>query len=214
VTPHVAEHGLGSARLLEHRLGLTWVAQDALERASHALVDDGRVWLVDPVDEPAAIERARALGTAAGVLQLLDRHVRDCAALAERLDVPLHVVPDAVPGSPFSAIRVLRMPGWRESALWWPARRALVVAEVVGTSPHVTLGGSRAAGIHPLLRLRPPAALRPYQPEHLLVGHGEPVHGPEAADALHTAYARSRRDLPRMVLEAPALLGAARGRWG
>lgn len=201
-----------SVRVLKHDLGLTWVDGDALERASHALVDGGRVWLIDPVEHAGALERALALGEPAGVVQLLDRHGRDCPALARRLGVPLHVVPDSLPESPFTVIPALRMRGWRESSLWWPGRRALVVAEVVGTSPHVTLGGSRAAGIHPLLRLRPPRALRYYQPEHLLVGHGEPIHGPAAADALHTAYARSRRDLPRMLLAAPALLGAARGR--
>jgi hypothetical protein len=64
-----------------------------------------------------------------------------------------------------------------------------------------------------MLRLRPPAALRTFQPAHLLVGHGPPLHDPGAADALHAAYANSRRDLPRMVLAAPAMLRAARDRW-
>jgi hypothetical protein len=45
------------------------------------------VWLVDPVDVPEAIERARSLGEPAAVLQLLDRHGRGCAAVAERLGV-------------------------------------------------------------------------------------------------------------------------------
>ena len=55
--------------------------------------------------------------------------------------------------------------------------------------------------MHPLLRGLPPGALRGYQPEHLLVGHGRGVHGPEAADALADAYDRSRRDLPRFVAQ-------------
>ncbi|HEV2076205.1 MAG TPA: hypothetical protein VGR10_08185, partial [Thermoleophilaceae bacterium] len=66
----------------EHDLGLSWVVEEAMERASHALADAGRVWLVDPVDVPEATERALALGRPAAVLQLLDRHPRDCAALA------------------------------------------------------------------------------------------------------------------------------------
>jgi hypothetical protein len=203
-------------RLLEHELGLTWVVEEALERASHALRDDaGRVWLIDPVDDGgSAVDRALALGSPAGVIRLLDRHGRDCDALAARLGVPLLSLPDAIPGSPLEVIRVLDVPGWHERALWWPERRALVVAEVVGTTPHTTLGDSRPAGIHPLLRLRPPGALRSYQPEHLLPGHGAPIHGPGAARALHDAYANSRRDLPRLLLALPALLGASRGRWG
>ena len=38
-----------SLRLHAHDLGLTWVMEEPLERASHALVHDGRVWFVDPV---------------------------------------------------------------------------------------------------------------------------------------------------------------------
>jgi hypothetical protein len=35
-------------RTLEHELGLSWVVEEPLERASHALVaDGGRVWLID-----------------------------------------------------------------------------------------------------------------------------------------------------------------------
>jgi hypothetical protein len=106
------------------------------------------------------------------VLQLLDRHKRDCAALAARLGVPHHDVPEDVPGSPFEVIRVLRRPGWKESALWWPEQRALVVAEALGTTEHFTLGHG-PVGVHPLLRLTPPWALRGYVPDHLLVGHGK-----------------------------------------
>jgi hypothetical protein len=200
------------SRILAHDCGLTWVCDEPLARTSHALADAGRVWLVDPVADEEALERAQGLGGIAGVVQLLDRHGRDGAALAARFAVPHTDVGETVADAPFETVRVLDIPGWHESALWWPARRALVVAEVVGTSPHVALG--RDAGIHPMLRLRPPGALRPFQPEHLLVGHGPPLHGPDAAAALHGAYARSRRDLPRMVLAVPALLGAARGRWG
>ena len=72
----------------EHALGLTWVVEEPMERAFHALADDGRVWLVDPLDGPET-ERAETLGESAGVLQLLDRHNRDCGVWSARLDVPL-----------------------------------------------------------------------------------------------------------------------------
>ena len=189
--------------------GFSWFPDEAMTRTGHALDagPDG-VWLVDPVDDPEALARAAALGTPAGVLQLLDRHTRDCAAIAARLGVPHLEVPASVPGSPFEVIRVLDVPRWREVALWWPAARVLAVAEVVGTNRAFRLGGG-AAGMHPMVRALPPAALRGYQPDHLLVGHGRGVHGPAAAVALEDAYARSRRDLPRLALRLPKLAAAA-----
>lgn len=193
----------------EHELGLTWVVEEPMERAFHALVDDGRVWLVDPLDDPSLpdVEAVANLGEPAGVLQLLDRHNRDCAAIAAKLGVPHLKVPDAVPGSPFEAIPVLRVPRWRETALWWPQRRALVVAEVLAANPMHT-GGEQAVGVHLFLRAWPPGSLRRCDPEHLLLGHGHGLHGPAAADAVETAYTRARRDLPRVLLGLP---GALRG---
>ena len=79
---------------------------------------------------------------------------------------------------------------------------------MVGATPVHAFGGSRA-GMHPLLRLAPPGALRGYAPEHLLVGHGLGVHGPAAAEALADAYARARKDLPRLVGMLPAMARAA-----
>ncbi len=179
----------------EYPFGLSWVIDEPLERTSHALLSNGRLWLVDPVDAPGAIDRVRELGEPAAVLQLLDRHNRDCAAVAERLGVPHVKVPDTIPGSPFEAIPVLRFPGWQETALWWPEQRALVVAEVVGTVLPYT-GGQAPVGMHIFLRATPPGRIRGRQPEHLLVGHGSGVHGPEAAPALEEAYERARGDLP------------------
>jgi hypothetical protein len=198
-----------SAELFAHELGVSWVMDDALARAGHALADDGRVWLIDPVDEPAALAAAAALGEPVAVLQLLDRHRRDGPAIAERLGIPRLNVPRAVPDSPFEVLPSgVQIPRWDEVALWWPARRALVVAEVLGTSPHYTLD-SGAVGIHPLLRALPPAELRHPGAEHLLCGHGAPLHGPDTAAEIDAAYARSRRDLPKLLAKAPRMLRAA-----
>ena len=144
-----------------------------------------------------------ALGRPAGVLQLLDRHNRDCAAVAERLGIEHLEAPDAVAGSPFEAIPVVRVPGWKETALWWPAESALVVAEVVGTNS-IFNAGRGGVGMHPMLRALPPGSLRRFEPQHLLTGHGAPVHGAGAAAGLEEAYARSRRDIPRAVINLPA----------
>jgi hypothetical protein len=194
---------VATARYDELPFGFSWV-DDNLVRTSHALAADGRVYLVDPVDDPDALTRAAALGEPAAVVQLLDRHGRDCAPIAARLGVPHLKVPEAVPDSPFEVVPVLSWPAWHEVALWWPAERALVVPEAIGTTP-LFAAGEGDAGVHILLRLFPPGALRGFAPEHLLVGHGTGVHGPAAAEALRHALDRSRRDLPRAVAKLPSV---------
>jgi len=142
---------------LAHATG--WMAAERMSRTSHALEVDGRVWLFDVVDWPELDERVRELGEPAGVVQLLDRHSRDCAAVASRLGVPHHVVPRALPGTPFELRPVVQLRWWREAALWWPERRLLLVADAIGTIPFFR-AGAEPAGLHPVLRLRPPRALR------------------------------------------------------
>src|SRR4051812_9307783 len=90
--------------LTEHPLGLTWVMDEVLTRASHALAHDGRVWLIDPVDDPEALERAAGLGEIAAVVQLFVAHDRDGEAIAKRFGVPLHKLPDVVRDAPFSVL--------------------------------------------------------------------------------------------------------------
>lgn len=183
----------------EWESGFGWIAPEPklLERASHALAAGGRVWLVDPLDGEGVEERARRLGEPAGVIQLLDRHERDGRELAERLGVPLHRVPfDGVTGSPFVLVPVVRLPGWREAALWWPQERVLVCADALGTAPYFR-GPGEQLGVHPLLRLTPPRRLAQLGAERVLCGHGEGIHGPEAALLLAEALATSRRNVMR-----------------
>jgi len=196
--------------LAEHPLGLTWVVDDPLLRASHALVHEGRVWFVDPVDAPEAMERAAALGEPAGVLQLFMAHPRDGEAIAQRLGVPLHVHPDVLPDTPFSVLN-LDLGPWKERALWWPEPKGLVVAESLGTATHYAVGHG-PVGTHIMRRLLPPTRLRPFLPEHLLVGHGPPVHGDNAGAATLDAINHSRRELPLFVLHVPRLLRGMYGR--
>jgi len=180
------------------------VIDERFARASHALADGGRVWLVDPVDEPSAMEKVAELGEPAAVLQLLDRHARDCAAIASRLGVPHVALPDALPDTPFQVVPVISWRHWKEVALWWPEREALIVAEAVGTPPMFALG-TGPVGVHPGLRLTPPRVLAGYRPSHLLVGHGPPREGSQTADELAAALARSRRDIPRMLVKLPRM---------
>ena len=187
----------------EIEFGFGWLAPEPayMLRASHALADDGgRVWLLDPVDGEGLDERVHALGEPRGVVQLVDRHPRDCAALAERYGVPLHVTPFAgVPGSPFVVRRIAQLPFWKEVVLWWPERRVLVVGDALGTLRYFRAPGEQL-GVHPLLRLTPPSSLAGLEPEHILCGHGWGVHGPEAAPALRHALATSRRSIPSWAL--------------
>jgi len=187
----------------EAEFGFGWIASEPalLQRASHALASEGRVWLVDPVDGPGIEERITALGEPGGVLQLVDRHPRDCATLAARLGVLHHRVPfGGVPDAPFEVRKVLSVPGWHEVALWWEAERVLVCMESLGTVPYFR-ARDEPLGVHPFLRLHPPRALRNMAkclaPRHVLVGHGEGIHGEDAAPALRRAVLGARRAAPR-----------------
>ena len=184
------------------RQGFSWIVEEPMTRASHALATNEGVWLIDPVDWPEAIDRAESLGAVVGVLQLLDRHNRDSAAIAERLGVPHLQVPESLPGTPFEVIEIKRSKRWREIAFWWPEQQTLVVAEAVATNRFFPIGDDRV-GVHPILRLTPPRRLRAYEPKHLLVGHGEGVHGPDATVALHQALDRSRLSVVRWVVSVP-----------
>jgi hypothetical protein len=165
------------------------------------------VWLVDASDFEGLDGRVAALGRPRAVLQLLDRHDRDGAAIADRLGVPLLVMPEELPGTPFEVVPVPAMRGWREVALWWPERRTLVVADAVGTAAYYVAPGRRL-GVNPVMRLfRPPKALLRFEPEHVLVGHGEGLHE-NATEELRLAVRHARRDLPRVV---PKLFRAGRG---
>ena len=185
--------------------GFGWTESERMGRTSHALAVDGRVWLTDPIDGDGVEERIRTLGEPAGVIQLLDRHKRDGAALAERLGVPLHVVPSSLPETPFRFLPVRRGRWWKEVALWWPERRILVCADALGTLPFFRAGGE-PAGLHPFLRLVPPRALRGLGVEHLLVGHGEGIHGADAAAAIDEALRTGRRRLPRWLAGLPRIV--------
>jgi hypothetical protein len=175
-----------------------------MARSAHALASGGRVWLVDPFDDEPALSVAADLGQLAGVLQLLDRHDRDCGSLAQRLGVPLQRLPDRIPDTPFQVVPVIWRRGWKEVALWWAQERTLVVAEAVGTAPAFAV--ERRAGVHPLLRFTPPRAqLSGYQPERLLVGHGEAIESGASA-AIQDALDHARSDIPRLLIKLPTLL--------
>jgi hypothetical protein len=185
------------AQVDEHPFGVSWVIDEPGARASHALKLDGQVYLIDPVEHPAALERIEVLGPVAAVVQLLDRHNRDCAAIAAKLGVAHLRMPEAIPNTPLETIRVVDLRRWREVALWWPRREVLVVAEALGTAS-IWTAGHGVVGLHPILRPLPPKALRAYRPAYLLAGHGPPIGGPDARDGVEWAYDHARGDIPRV----------------
>ncbi|TML16446.1 MAG: hypothetical protein E6G31_02185 [Actinobacteria bacterium] len=184
----------------EHGLGWS-VEGERLARTSHAIRTQDRVWLTDAVDGEGLDGRIAALGAPAGVVQLLDRHKRDCAAVADRLGVPLHVTPFTdVEGAPFVAFPIVRRRLWREVALWFAEQRILVCGDALGSLGYFRAPGE-PFGVHPALRLFPPReALAALEPGHILFGHGTGFHGPEAPGALHTALATARRRAPSALL--------------
>src|SRR3954451_12891679 len=201
---------MSDRELTEHPLGLTWQGGDTLERTAHALVDDGRVWLVDPFTDQEALERAQGLGEIVGVLQLFLGHNRDGEALAQRFGAPFLKLPDVIADSPFTVLNLDQLV-WKERALWWPQRKGLIVAESIGSGQLYAVGKG-PAGVHMIRRALPPQILRSFLPEHLLMGHGPPIHGGEAAAALIDALDHSRRDIPTFVIKAPGVMRNMRRR--
>lgn len=166
-----------------------WIEDEFLERASHALLTERGTWLVDPVDNPRIAE----LENVAGVIQLLDRHKRDCAEIAGRLGVR-HVALPRAPIPPFVFIRINR----HEVALWWDEQRLLACGDALGTARYYRAGDERLA-VHPLLRPRPPRFF--VQPDVILCGHGPGVFE-DAEAALGEALRTSRRRIPGQVVSA------------
>ena len=85
------------------------------------------------------------------------------------------------------------------------------MAESIGTAAHYAVGKG-PAGVHMIRRPLPPNTLKSFKPEHLLVGHGRPLHGGEAAAGLRDALDRSRRDIPTLIRRMPSLFRSMRGR--
>ncbi|HVD66762.1 MAG TPA: hypothetical protein VNB65_07695 [Gaiellaceae bacterium] len=174
---------------------LGWSEPGFLSRTSHAVAVDGKVLVFDPVNASGIDERIRALGEPEAVVQLLDRHDRDCAAVAARLGIPHRRMELGGSAPQARLLRIAWNPVWKEVAFWEPERRVLVVGDALGTVAYFTAPDERI-GVHPFLRLRPPRALAGLGPRHVLCGHGAGLHGEEAAPALEEALATARRRIP------------------
>lgn len=208
--------------------GFTWkhAGNGLLECRSHALRDDdGGVWLVDPLDGAGLDEELEQLGDVVGVIVLFDRHLRSSARLAERYGGRLLVPPGAwrwgsrmpdgaepiaehVARCPFEFVSLVqRDRQWLEWALWWQARRILVVPEAVGSAGWFLSRTREPLAVHPILRVvGPPRALTGLElgdePSLLLLGHGDSIER-SVYDTLDLAVTEARRELPWYLLTAP-----------
>ncbi|MFC7072616.1 hypothetical protein ACFQJ7_17195 [Halovenus rubra] len=172
--------------------GLSWIAHpdERGQRTSHALQTESGVWVIDPVDMDGLDDQLAALGDVAGVLVLLDRHTRDAEAVADRHNVDIHVpewmtlarsklespaepVGETLPGTKYTIHQLIATDEWEEAVLVDDAEQTLVVPEAVGTLP--AFEGERQLGIHPGVD-DPPMALLDWEPNRILVGHGQSIH--------------------------------------
>lgn len=193
--------------------GVGWIAhpEEMIQRASHALVDDGEVWVVDPVDAPGVDDLLGELGEVAGVVVTVDRHRRDAASFANRhgvavhlpawidrrVDAPVRRFDDRLGDTDYRAIEVLDVPGWHEAALYDEGEGTLVVGDALGTAEYFRAREERL-GVHPAIRLFPPRAFRGLDPQRILVGHGSGVFD-DAAATLQDALDGSRRRYPGLL---------------
>jgi hypothetical protein len=193
--------------------GVGWLAypEETMQRASHAVASGDGVWVVDPVDAAGLDDLLAEFGAVEGVVVLLDRHERDSATVATRHDVPVYVpawmsgvaetldapverVGDGV--GEFALERVVDNPLWQEASLF--DGETLVVPEAVGTVSYFRAPGEEL-GVHPMLRALPPGSLSEYDPDRLLVGHGEGVFE-NVRPAIRDAVGGARRRMVPLYL--------------
>ena len=158
------------------------------------------MWLVDPFADEEALERARALGDIAGVLQLFVGHNREAQAIASRFSAPFLKIPGRRSRTRSPSSTSTSSCG-RNGRSGGRSRRGLIVAESVGAGRLYAVGPG-PVGVHMVRRLLAPGELRSYRPEHLLMGHGPSIHGDEATTALNDALDRSLRDIPTLAVQA------------
>lgn len=201
--------------------GVGWIAypDESMRRASHAVESDGKLWIVDPVDAPGLDDILEEYAEPAGVVVLLDRHKRDSAAVANRHDVPVYV-PQWMSGvaddldapterfdgrlAGFDAVRLIDNPLWQEAVLF--DGETLVVSEALGTVEYFR-APDETLGVHPMLRAFPPKRLRGYDPDRLLVGHGEGVFE-DVGRTIRSAVDGARKTaIPMYLKNAGELLG-------
>lgn len=207
------------ARIRRWDGGVSWLAfpEETAARSSHAICGaDGGVWLLDPLDAGNVHDALAELGPVEGVAVLSAYHARDAAAFADRYDVPVSLprwlprVAERVdaPVERFdgeladTGVRIREyapLPAWSEAIAYRPADGTLYTPDTLGTASPFVAGDERL-GLYLLQRFVTPKFLLGYDPERILVGHGEGVFE-DAAAALTDAVTNGQRRLPRALVE-------------
>lgn len=173
--------------------GISWIAypDERGQRASHALLTEAGIWIVDPVDADGLDERLAQLGEVAGVLIIHDRHTRDASEVARRHDVAVHVpdwmnlvlkkldtpaesVGSDLPGTNYTIHRLIDTEDWEEAILIDETTNTMIVPEALSTLSSFQVNDN-ALGVHPALD-EPPRRLMDWNPDRILVGHGNSIH--------------------------------------
>lgn len=202
--------------------GLTWMAHpDAqMQRASHALVANDEVWLVDPLDAADLDEEIAALGTVAGVVVLGSEHHRHADRLAARHEVSIYLpgwfeeeakdfeapVVEFIEELADTGFRALKLKEgfWQEAGLYHPERRTLAVSDTFMTA--LFTGQEGRVELFPPARLDPPhEAFDGLAIDRLLVGHGEPVVE-NVEERIQRALAMNYRSTPGAFLRSTPIL--------
>ena len=211
--------------------GVGWLAHphEGGKRASHAVRTDDGIWLLDPLWGPGVEDLVGSLEDGVvGVAVCSCWHARDADRFARAYDVPVYApswmsrlesrvdAPLERYRGNLEGIAVDRcepFPGWSEAICYFEFHDTLYVPDTLGTVEAFTVGDERI-GLELARRLDPPRRLRTYEPDRVLVGHGEGVLE-DATRALEYALAGGRRRLPRAVLEnGPATVRSVVGALG
>lgn len=198
--------------------GVGWLAHPREEgrRASHAINADDGVWVIDPIDAPGIDELLEEFGDVAGVAVLSSHHARDAGAIANRLDVAVHIprwmdrVAERVDApieryestfgdSGFEIYRFDPLSLWQEVVAYREDDGTLIIPDLLASGPGYTVNSERI-GVVLSHRLFPPReTLGELDPERILFGHGEGVFE-DASAALDDALAGARKRFPRALV--------------
>ncbi|MFB6186007.1 MAG: hypothetical protein ABEI86_03965 [Halobacteriaceae archaeon] len=199
-----------ATRIDEWHSGFGWIAypDELIQRASHGLIHNGGIWLIDPLLTANLESMITDYGEPVGIVILSSLHTRDAVELAKQFEIPIHI-PESLQITPstntitfseeladtgFKPLKGVSLPWWQEVALY--DGDTLLVGDMLGTAPYFT-ARDEEIGIHPLLRLFPPSKISKLTPERILTGHGAGIME-AGTEQLQTAFNHARLQIPQV----------------
>ena len=199
--------------------GVGWIAypEEEGKRASHTIVGEDGVWIIDPLDAPGIDELIAEYGDVKGVAVLSSYHSRDADQIANRHEVSVHIpqwmnrVPERVDapikretevlgGAGFETFHVEPLSMYQGAIAYREEDGTLIVPDLLSSGSSYPVGDERIGlmlGVRPF----PPRDLfEGIEPERILFGHGEGVFQ-DAGEALDAALTGARKRFPRALAE-------------